>query len=247
MKLDILIFAAHPDDAELSMGGTIAALTHSGKKVGIIDLTQGEMGSRGNRERRMKEAEKAADFLKISYRKNLQILDTKIDNNRENQLLIIEQVRQTKPHICFIGAPSDRHPDHGKATDLLVDALFYSGLRKITSKNTDAGKEEVWRPKHILHYMQDKPFDPDFVFDISSFMEIKKKSLLAFSSQFNVDNPGSEPQTYISTTGFFEQVEARARYFGHLAGLDFGEPFKYYQKPVPLKSLNTFFESEPNR
>src|SRR5690554_1148832 len=179
MKLDILVFAAHPDDAELSIGGTIASLTKSGKNVGIVDLTQGEMGTRGNRELRMKEAQKAADILNISYRENLQILDTKIENTRENQLLVIEQVRKTQPHICITGAPFDRHPDHGYGTQLVLDSLFYSGLRKIETKDENNNPQEVWRPKHILHYMQDKPFQPDFVFDITNFMEIKKQSMLA--------------------------------------------------------------------
>ncbi|MEX2363660.1 MAG: bacillithiol biosynthesis deacetylase BshB1 [Balneolaceae bacterium] len=247
MKLDVLVFAAHPDDAELAIGGTIAALTTSGKKVGIIDLTQGEMGTRGNRELRMKESKKASEILNLSYRKNLQILDTKIENSRENQLLIIEQVRKTQPHICLVGAPFDRHPDHGYATNLVLDALFYSGLRKIKTETITGKPQEVWRPKHILHYMQDKPFDPDFVFDVSDFLEIKKQSLLAFSSQFNVENPGDEPETYISSSGFFKQADARARYFGHLAGFEFGEPFKYYLAPAPLKSMDVFFESSPKR
>lgn len=247
MKLDILIFAAHPDDAELSMGGTIASLTKSGKNVGIVDLTQGEMGTRGNRELRMKEAQKAADILDISYRENLQILDTKIENTRENQLLVIEQVRKTQPHICITGAPFDRHPDHGYGTQLVLDSLFYSGLRKIETKDENNNPQEVWRPKHILHYMQDKPFQPDFVFDITNFMEIKKQSMLAYASQLGVKDPGDEPETYISSPEFFEHVEARARYFGHLAGVEFGEPFKYYLSPTPLKSLDVFFETDPKR
>lgn len=247
MKLDVLVFAAHPDDAELSIGGTIAALTSSGKKVGIVDLTQGEMGTRGNPELRMKEAQKASEILKLSYRTNLKIPDTNIENSRIYQLLIIEQVRKTQPHICLIGAPFDRHPDHGYATDLVLDSLFYSGLQKITTSDSDNKKQKPWRPKHILHYMQDKPIDPDFVFDVSDFMDIKNQSLLAYSSQFNVENPKDEPETYVSSSNFFKQAEARARYFGHLAGFEFGEPFKYYLSPAPLKSMDVFFESEPKR
>lgn len=247
MKLDILVFAAHPDDAELSIGGTIASLTAAGKKVGIIDLTQGEMGTRGNRELRMKEAEKAGGILGISYRKNLQILDTKIENIRENQLLIIEQVRKTRPYICITGAPTDRHPDHGHATRLVLDALFYSGLRKIETYDENKTTQEVWRPKHTLHYMQDKHFQPDFVFDVSDYMDLKKAALLAYGSQFNVEDPGNEPETYISSSGFFKQVEARARYFGHQAGVTFGEPIQYFQSPAPLKNLDMFFDSDPQR
>lgn len=247
MKLDILVFAAHPDDAELSAGGTIAALTASGKKVGIVDLTEGEMGSRGTRALRKKEAASASKILNIRHRANLQILDTRIENTRENQLLIIEQVRALQPHICLIGAPRDRHPDHGIATQLLLDALFYSGLRKIETHNAQKQLQQPWRPAHILHYMQDQPFAPDFIFDISAFIEVKKQSLLAYASQFNVEDAGDEPETYISTSAFFKQVEARARYFGHLAGFEYGEPFKYHQSPAPLKSLDVFFESRPPR
>lgn len=247
MKLDVLVFAAHPDDAELAIGGTIAALTSSGKKVGIVDLTQGEMGTRGNPQLRKQEAQKAADILGVNYRVNLQISDTNIANTRENQLLIIEQVRKTQPHICLVGAPFDRHPDHTYTTKLVLDALFYSGLQKIVVEESDKNQLNPWRPKHILHYMQDKPIEPDFVFDISDFLEIKKQSILAFSSQFNVEHPGNEPETYVSTSGFFKQAEARARYFGHLAGFDFGEPFQYYLAPVPLKSMDVFFESTPKR
>lgn len=247
MKLDVLVFAAHPDDAELSIGGTIAALTSAGKKVGVIDLTQGEMGTRGTPKLRMQEAEKASEILNLSYRKNLQILDTRIENTREHQLLIIEQVRKTQPHICLVGAPDDRHPDHRHATELVLNALFYAGLRKIETTDEDKNPQPVWRPKHILHYMQDQPFDPDFIFDITDFIEIKKDSLKAFSSQFNVQDTGDEPETYISTPEFFQQTEARARYFGHLGGFKFGEPFKYYQSPAPLSSFDLFFDSKPKR
>ncbi|MTI87991.1 MAG: bacillithiol biosynthesis deacetylase BshB1 [Balneolaceae bacterium] len=245
MKLDILVFASHPDDAELSIGGTIAALCANGKKAGIVDLTQGEMGSRGTPTLRMKEAEKATKILGVSYRNNLQIPDTLIKNNRENQLKIIREVRKTQPHICLVGAPRDRHPDHGYGTDLVLDALFYAGLKKI--EPGDSPQHTPWRPKHILHYMQDRPMEPDFIFDVSGFMDKKKQSILAYSSQFNVENPGDEPATYISSTNYFKQMEARCRYFGHLGGFEFGEPFKYYDKPVPLNSMNLFFESNPKR
>ncbi len=247
MKLDVLVFASHPDDAELNCGGTISALTNSGRKVGVIDLTQGEMGTRGTKHTRAKEVKKASELLGITYRENLDLGDSLIPNTRENQLKIIEQVRVAQPHICLVGAPFDRHPDHTKGTNVVLDALFYSGLKKLETKDKENITQEPWRPAHILHYMQDRPFDPDFVFDISDHWESKRRAMLAFESQFNVTKPGDEPETYISSENYFKQMEARARYFGHLAGFTFGEPFKYYLTPTPLKSMNVFFESNPKR
>lgn len=247
MKLDILVFASHPDDAELGAGGTIASLTSSGKKVGIIDLTKGEMGTRGTEQTRAKEVEKASEILNINYRANLDLGDSLLLNNRKNQLKIIEQVRLTKPHICLVGAPFDRHPDHGKGTNLVLDALFYSGLKNLETKDENGEKQNPWRPSHILHYMQDKPIESDFIYDISDHWETKKKAMLAYATQFNVTDPGNEPETYISSENYFKQMEARARYFGHLAGFEYGEVFKYYLSPAPLKSMNVFFETEPKR
>ncbi|SMO80470.1 bacillithiol biosynthesis deacetylase BshB1 [Gracilimonas mengyeensis] len=247
MKLDVLVFASHPDDAELGSGGTIATLTSQGKKVGIVDLTKGEMGTRGTEKTRAKEVETASDILNISYRENLDLGDSLIPNTRENQLKIIEQVRLTRPHICLVGAPFDRHPDHGKGTALAIDALFYSGLKKIETFDTSGNPQEPWRPAHILHYMQDRPFEPDFVFDISKHWNTKQKAMLAYDTQFNVSDLGDEPETYISSQNYFKQMEARARLYGHLAGFEFGEPFQYYLKPAPLQSMNVFFESEPKR
>lgn len=247
MKLDVLVFAAHPDDAELNLGGTIAALTSAGKKVGIVDLTQGEMGTRGTIDSRKHESEKASEILGVSYRVNLDLGDSFIENNRDNQLHVIAEVRKTKPDICITGALHDRHPDHGKATQLVLDSLFYSGLRKIQTLNEKAQALEAWRPAHILHYMQDRPFEPDFIHDITEFWETKKASILAYSSQFNVSDPQGEPETYISTENYFKQMEARARYFGHLAGFTYGEPLQYYNGPAGIKSFDFLFENKPLR
>ena len=237
MQVDVLVFAAHPDDAELNCGGTIAALVAQGKSVGIVDMTKGEMGTRGTPKSRAKEVSKASEILGISYRENLDLGDSFIENTRENQLKIIEEVRKCRPQVCLLGAPYDRHPDHGKATQLCMDALFYSGLRKI-----ETDELEPWRPAHIFNYMQDRPFEPDFIFDISDYWEIKKQATLAFSTQFNVENPGDEPETYISSTKYFKQLEARARYFGHLGGFEFGEPFKVINGPMGISSFDNFLE-----
>ncbi|MDZ7806711.1 MAG: bacillithiol biosynthesis deacetylase BshB1 [Gracilimonas sp.] len=247
MDLDVLVFASHPDDAELGCGGTITSLTSAGKKVGIIDLTKGEMGTRGTELTRAKEVEKASEIMGIAYRENLDLGDSLVPNTRENQIKIIEQVRKTQPHICITGAPFDRHPDHGKGTSLVLDALFYSGLKKIPTSNENGAPQDPWRPSHILHYMQDRPIETDFVYDISEHWETKKKAILAFKSQFNIDEPGNEPETYISSENYFKQLEARARYFGHLSGFTYGEAFQYYLSPTPLRSMDIFFEHAPKR
>ena len=247
MKADILAFGAHPDDTELGCSGTLASLVAQGKTVAVADLTRGEMGSRGTAEIRMKEAQKAADIIGLSDRVNLGLPDTELQNTRDFQLPIIETVRHFKPHICILPAPSDRHPDHGNATSLLIDAIFYSGLVKIETKGSDGKIQEIHRPSHIIHYMQDRPFEPDFVYDISQTIETKEKAIKAFATQFNVQNPGDEPETYISDPDFFKALRARAKHFGHLAGFEYGEAFKYASTPFPLRNLDFLMETAPKR
>lgn len=247
MELDVLALSAHPDDTELCCGGTLAALVNQEKKVGVIDFTRGEMGTRGTPEIRLKEASKAADIIGLKVRENLGFPDSNIENTRDYQLEVIQKIREYRPHICLVGAPSDRHPDHGNATQLALDAIYFSGLNKIETLDEDRVPQERWRPSHVLHFMQDRPFEPDIVFDISDTFETKKEALLAFDSQFNVKDPGDEPESYISSTEFFEGIEARARHYGHLIGAKYGEPFKYHNGPVPLASLDAFFETNPSR
>ena len=247
METDILAFGAHPDDTELGCSGTLAALVQQGKTVVVADLTRGEMGSRGTAKLRLEEAEKASRIIGLSDRVNLGLPDTELYNNRELQLKIIEVVRRFRPHICILPAPADRHPDHGNASALLVDAVFYSGLVKIETKGLDRKIQQPHRPAHMLHYMQDRPFEPDFIFDITDTMEIKEKAIKAFASQFDVADPGDEPETYISNPSFFEALRGRAKHLGHLAGYEYGEAFIYGQKPIPLNSLNLFMETAPKR
>ncbi len=246
-KLDVLALAAHPDDTELCCGGTLAKLVKQGKKVGVVDFTKGEMGTRGTPEERMKESERASEIIGLEIRENLGLPDTRVENSRTNQKKIIQAIRKYRPHICLVGAPEDRHPDHGNATALALDAIFYSGLAKIETNNSDGESQERWRPSHILHYMQDRPFVADIVFDITDTFEIKKEAILAFETQFNVSNPQDEPETYISSNEFFEGIEARARHYGHLIGATYGEPFKYHNGPVPIDSFEVFFETKPVR
>ena len=247
MIADILAFGAHPDDTELCCSGTLAKLVQNGKKVSVVDLTRGEMGSRGTVEKRKKEAAKAATILGLSSRDNVGLPDTELQNKKEFQLPIIERIRHYRPEICLIPSPSDRHPDHGNAASLLIDAIFYSGLVKIETKGKDGKFQEPHRPSHVIHYMQDQPFDPDFVMDITDTIEIKEQAILAFSSQFNVENPGDEPETYISDPAFFEALRARASHFGHLAGFKYGEGFLYSQKPFPINNFDLFFSTSPKR
>lgn len=247
MKLDVLAFAAHPDDTELCCGGTLAALVNQGKKVGVVDLTKGEMGTRGTPEERMEESKNAANILGLSVRENLELPDARLENTEAYRRKIITKVRKYRPHICLVGAPDDRHPDHSHATEIVLDALFFSGLAKIETSDDSGNQQQRWRPSHILHYMQDRPFEPDLIFDISETFETKKEAILAFDTQFNVEETDDEPETYISTQEFFKGIEARARHYGHLIGTEFGEPFKYYNGPVPMASFEAFFETEPVR
>ncbi len=247
MTVDVLAFGAHPDDTELSCSGTLAALVKQGKNVAVADLTRGEMGSRGTPEIRMKEAQNAANILGLSARENLGLPDTELRNIRENHLPIIEAVRRYRPHICLINAPDDRHPDHGDASRLLIDAIFFSGLPKIETKDRSGTALEPHRPAHILHYMQDRPFEPDFVFDISDTIHLKEQAIKAFATQFDVADPGDEPETYISDPEFFKALRARAKHFGHLGGFEYGEAFLYHGKPIPMNAFDLFMNTRPKR
>lgn len=241
-KCDILAIAAHPDDVELSCAGTLAKLAQQGHKTGILDLTVGEMGSRGTPELRLIEAEAAAKILN-ALRHNLGLADTQLYNVRKNQLAIIRAVRAIQPRICFINPPVDRHPDHGHAHKLILDSLFYGGLQKIET-DWDGVAQQPWRPQHIFYFMQDTPFEPDLVMDISDTFHLKEEAILSFSSQFNVPDSADGPKTYISDPGFFEMLRSRARLFGHQIGVKYGEPFKYHGGPIPFFDLGNFMANK---
>lgn len=247
MNIDVLAFGAHPDDTELSCAGTLISLIQSGKKVAVVDLTRGEMGSRGTPELRKKEAQKASEIIGLHARENLGLPDTELVNNREHQKAIIKMVRHFRPHICFIPTLKDRHPDHENASALLVDAIFYSGLSKIETKGPDGKQQEHFRPAHVLHFLQHDHVDPDFVVDITETISIKEEAIKAFSSQFNVSDPGDEPETYISDPTFFEALRAKSAFYGQMAGYKYGEGFVYAQKPFPANSLEFLFDTKPKR
>ncbi|MGB3544355.1 bacillithiol biosynthesis deacetylase BshB1, partial [Rubrivirga sp.] len=239
MSLDVLALAAHPDDVELCAGGTMCLLADQGYKTGIVDFTRGELGTRGTPEGRMEEAAAAAEILGLEARENLGIPDGDIQNTKENQLKVIRAVRRHRPHIVLATAEVVRHPDHGDATRLSVDALFYSGLAKVQTFEDDGTGQEPWRPHHVLHYFQAlDAADPTFVVDVSSVWERRMEALLAFKSQFyQSDQDPDGPETYISNPRFLKWVEARARTYGYRIGADFGEPFAYRHGPVGVNDL----------
>lgn len=223
MKLDILAIAAHPDDIELACSGTLASHRDMGYKVGILDLTKGEMGTRGTPEIRMQEADASARILGLSARENLGFKDIYFKDDLDHQTAIAKVIRKYKPEIVLANAVRDRHPDHGKGGSLASHACFISGLRKLET-TMDGVAQEVWRPKFVYHYIQNEYIEPDLVVDISSYWETKKESILAFKSQFH--NPDSqEPESFISRPEFLDFIEARSRELGHKINVEFGEGF----------------------
>jgi N-acetylglucosamine malate deacetylase 1 len=222
-KLDILAFAAHPDDVEISAGGTVVRLVSEGKRVGIVDLTRGELGTRGSAELRAKEAQASGKILGLSARVNLDLGDGFFTNDKSNQLLLIAQIRRFRPEIVMCNALSDRHPDHAKGAKLAADACFLSGLSKIETK-FEGNLQEAWRPRLVIHYIQDYDRQPDFVFDITAYFENKMAAIQAFSSQF-YDPESAEPETPISKSNFFEMLRGRAISHGRPAGFDLAEGF----------------------
>lgn len=223
MKLDILAFGAHPDDVELGCAGTLAKEVSLGKKVGIVDLTQGELGTRGSKELRKVEATKAAEILGVAIRENLGFADGFFVNDKEHQLEIIKMLRKYRPEIVLCNAIDDRHIDHGKGSKLVSDACFLSGLQKIETE-LDGTIQEKWRPKLVYHYIQWKNLKPDFVVDVTGFMQQKIESVMAYSSQF-FDPNSKEPQTPISSKNFTDSIEYRARDLGRLIGTEHAEGF----------------------
>ena len=223
MKLDILAFGAHPDDVELGCSGTIAKEVSLGKKVGIIDLTRGELGTRGSVEIRNSESAKASEILGVVVRENLDMRDGFFVNDEAHQLKVIEMIRKYQPEIVLCNAVKDRHIDHGKGSKLVSDACFLSGLRQIkTELNGEA--QEAWRPKVVYHYIQWQNIEPDFVVDISEFIGKKMESVLAYGSQF-YDPNSKEPVSPITSKNFLDSVKYRAQDLGRLVGVEYAEGF----------------------
>lgn len=222
-KLDILVIAAHPDDAELGCSGTIAAHIAKGFKVGIVDLTHGEMGTRGTPEIRLQEAADAAKILGLSARENLGFKDIYFKDDEAHQLELIKVIRKYQPEIVLANAITDRHPDHGKGASLASNACFMSGLRKIETE-LDGVAQQAWRPKFVYHYIQNNYIQPDFIVDISAHWDTKVASIMAFKSQF-YDPASQEPASFISSPEFLPFIESRSRELGHRIMVKYGEGF----------------------
>ena len=235
MKIDILAIGAHPDDVELGCGGTISKLLSDGKTVAVVDLTQGELGTRGTNLTRAEEAAEACRILGISSRENLKMKDGFLNNSEDYQMEIVKMIRKYQPEIILANAIDDRHPDHAKAAKLVSDACFLSGLVKIeTSLNGE--NQKAWRPKQVYHYIQWKNITPDFVVDISDFMDKKIEACLAYKTQF-YDPNSSEPMTPIATKDFLESLTYRAQDLGRLSGVNFAEGFTT-EKLMALKNFD---------
>ncbi|NNK59140.1 MAG: bacillithiol biosynthesis deacetylase BshB1, partial [Flavobacteriaceae bacterium] len=229
---DILAIGAHPDDVELGCSGTLAKEIANGKKVGIIDLTRGELGSRGTAETRDAESAEAAKILGVATRVNMEFADGFFTNDKLHQIELIKMIRKFRPEIVLCNAVEDRHIDHGKGSQLVSDACFLSGLVKIDTKHEDEdGWQEPWRPKQVYHYIQWKNLEPDFVVDISGVIDTKMAAVLAYKTQF-YDPKSTAPETPISSKNFTDSVKYRARDLGRLIGTDYGEGFTAERYPA---------------
>lgn len=232
MKLDILAIGAHPDDVELGSGATIAKEVSNGKKVGIIDLTRGELGTRGTAKTRDEEAFVAAKILGVHSRINMQFADGFFKNDKAHQIELIKMIRHYRPEIIICNAIDDRHIDHGKGSQLVSDACFLSGLRKIETVHKDERVvQDTWRPKAVYHYIQWKDIEPDVVVDVSGFIDKKMEAVLAYKTQF-FDPKSDEPETPISSKNFTDSIVYRARNLGRLIGVEHGEGYTVERYPA---------------
>lgn len=236
MKLDILAIGSHPDDVELGCSGTLISEIKRGKKAGIIDLTQGELGTRGTVETRYAEAADAARIMGLSARENLEMRDGFFQNDETHQLQLISAIRKYQPDVVIGNILEDRHPDHGRAGWLIYDACFLSGLEKIKTKDADGGEQEKWRPKILLQYIQDRFFEPDIIVDISHVWEQRMEAIRAYKTQF-FSATSQEPETYISSPEFMEALTARARLLGKRIGVKYGEGF-LSRKNIGIRSFD---------
>ena len=232
MKLDILAIGAHPDDVELGCGATLAKEISNGKKVGILDLTRGELGTRGTAETRDKESEDAAKILGVALRTNMDFADGFFVNNKKHQLELIKMIRKYRPEIVICNAVEDRHIDHAKGSKLVSDSCFLSGLLKIDTKHEDSDEwQEPWRPKQVYHYIQWKNLEPDIVVDVTDYIDLKMKAVLAYKTQF-YDPKSDAPETPISSKNFTDSIIYRARDLGRLVGVEYGEGFTVERYPA---------------
>jgi bacillithiol biosynthesis deacetylase BshB1 len=243
-KLDILAIGVHPDDVELGCAGTLISEIALGKKTGIVDLTQGELGTRGTIDTRYQEAAKAAAIIGAQCRENLKMRDGFFRNDEEHQLKLISTIRKYQPEIIIGNILHDRHPDHGRAGQLINDAFFLSGLARIETKDPEGRIQQKWRPKYFLQYIQDWYHEPDILIDISNVFEQKMKAVEAYATQFfNTETAASGPQTYISSPDFLDSIIARARMFGKRIGVKYAEGF-ISEKKIGIRNLDALVQIE---
>ncbi len=242
MKLDILAIAVHPDDVELGCAGTLIMEKMNGKKVGVVDLTRGELGTRGSVALRNQEAAKAAAIMELEARENLDMADGFFANDEIHQRRLIQVIRKYQPEIVLANALADRHPDHGRAGGLIADACFLSGLRKIETVGENGAIQQYWRPKYVFHYIQDRFHNPTFVYDITPAFEKKLEAIRAYSSQFHSDNyDQDEPQTYISTPEFLNSIIGRHQMFGKMIGVPYAEGF-ISEKMIGVRNFDAWVQ-----
>lgn len=242
MKLDVLAIGAHPDDVELGCSGILIKEVKRGKKVGIIDLTQGELGTRGTIETRYQEAADAAMIMGIHVRENLKMRDGFFVNDEAHQMQLIAALRKYKPEIVIGNILEDRHPDHGKAGSLIYDACFLSGLKQVKTYDEKDVEQEKWRPKYLLHYLQDRFYEPDVIIDVSDVWEQRMETIKAYKTQFH-STESTEPQTYISSPEFLEALVSRARLLGKRIGVQFAEGF-VSKKNIGIRDLDALVLQE---
>ena len=245
-NLYALVLAAHPDDAELCAGGTIASLTHQGRGVGIIDFTLGELGSRGTVETRQHEARRAADILGVSVRHNLGLPDGQIHDTPTARLSVVTMLRAYRPHVVFTHPDACRHPDHVRTANLVKEAVFSAGLIKVETRDAEGNVQEPWRPHHVLQWVQSTPILPDLVVDVSDHWAVRMAAMRAYSTPFHSgshegDNRPSaapeEPETYVSNPAYLDFIEARAKTWGYPIGAQYAEGFTYAQGPLGTRNL----------
>ena len=246
VPLDVLAFGAHPDDVELCAGGVMCLLAAQGARTGIVDLTRGELGTRGTADDRDREAADAAQILGLVARENLGLPDGDLAPTPDRQRAVVRALRTYRPHIVLLNAPVDRHPDHGNAARLVGEAIFASGLAKVETTGSEGHPQAPWRPHHALHYMQSLDFEPTFVVDVSSVWDQRMEALRAYRSQFYTGEASADagPQTFISNPAFMAWVDARARTWGYRVGATHGEPLLYRHGPVGVTDLMAVLGTE---
>jgi bacillithiol biosynthesis deacetylase BshB1 len=244
MKLDLLAIAVHPDDVELGCCGTLMMEKRNGRKIGVVDLTRGELGTRGSAEIRAEESARAAAILGLDTRENLNMADGFFANDETHQRILIRCIRKYRPEIVLANSLYDRHPDHGRAGQLIRDACFLSGLRKIETSGTKGEPQEHWRPKYVFHYIQDRYEEPRFVYDVTPVFDRKLQAIRAYLSQFHSEGyDNNEPQTYISSPEFLQTVIGRHQMLGKMVGVPYAEGF-VSEKMIGVKSLDSFIQMD---